>query len=451
MKYRLMLALLCFAALFFPLTQASLQANGGYVVTGRVVNETGEPVANARIILQATNAAKGMDSSVRHYLTDAEGRFRVRLSASSPESRQTLYVITGLPRELPLRAAVNFPSDLPIRTGVVTPITPPFPAELEQLSSSFSGKAITLKKGQETDVGDVPVQVRYAEVSVSLLDEAGAALAKDDKSPSVLYRIRDSRGDVVAEGNIPSATLFKNGSAAVLALPEGTWNMEFALDNEGKNWRPLNEPLTVQSAGGQIRTSMQLSASDNETSASSNRSKAYRSPEEARNELKRRGFELDQDSFVKRAEMGNADAVELYLDAGINPAIKDKRGTTALIAAAGADKAKVVKALIERGVDISVKNDRGETALIAAASSGSLEAVKALLSKGADVNVKAKNGVTALMVAVGNDHIEVVEALLAAGADVNARDKSGMTALSLAKQADDKDIIELLRKAGAQD
>ena len=117
------------------------------------------------------------------------------------------------------------------------------------------------------------------------------------------------------------------------------------------------------------------------------------------------------------------------------------------------DRPAVVQILLDRGFDPNVRNAFGKTALMAAAQAGKLESVRRLLAAGVDVEARThlpnrvpdnpqegsygiqcgayaiKHGRrTALMYAASEAPAVVVEALLAAGANPGARDSLGKSA-----------------------
>src|SRR5262249_46612728 len=87
-----------------------------------------------------------------------------------------------------------------------------------------------------------------------------------------------------------------------------------------------------------------------------------------------------------------------------------------------------------KGADLKVRDRRGDTPLIYAAGFGSPEAVKLLLDAGAGVNDRNAFDATALIWAANNP--AKVRLLLARGADVNAKTRQGRTALMIAAACD---------------
>lgn len=205
--------------------------------------------------------------------------------------------------------------------------------------------------------------------------------------------------------------------------------------------------------------------------------------EEAQAELARQGIDYNETKFIESARDGNAEAVKLFLDGGMNTEVKTRDGQTPLMVAALANKADVVKLLLDRGADVNAKNKYGGTALMNAAWKGHAEVVelllahrpdlnikdyrgmdalafaawenqtaivKALLNKGAQVDATDSNGWTPLMRASFKGHTEVIQALIEKGASINTTDTSGKTALNIAEDQRHTETVELLKNKGAR-
>ena len=175
--------------------------------------------------------------------------------------------------------------------------------------------------------------------------------------------------------------------------------------------------------------------------------------EGARIQIVQMGMAFDADTFVRRAENGDAQAVNLFLQGGMAPDAKNQQGETALMWAAAKGNLALVKKLIGQGVDEdeamvwSVDRDQRDvfsfllarqpsknainTALLSAAGKGDTAIVQTLLDKGADVNFKGKRDNFALYNASGNrsNNPETVRLLLSRGANVNAKTDDNCTAL----------------------
>jgi hypothetical protein len=164
--------------------------------------------------------------------------------------------------------------------------------------------------------------------------------------------------------------------------------------------------------------------------------------QDARSALLERGISLHTDSLAVCIGEGDVQAVELFLDAGFNPDLRDRHGVPLLCLAARGKHRKVAACLLERGASIDLQSeDRGYSALMYAALAGDPGLVAFLLEKGADPDLRSKDGQTALVIAVGRKDIPSVEFLLKWGADPDIPDKLGLSARGysgLFKQAEMK-------------
>jgi hypothetical protein len=242
---------------------------------------------------------------------------------------------------------------------------------------------------------------------------------------------------MVALGAVPEKAVGKDDSSITLALPEGLWTVAVSLTDKDGPWYAVDKPLDLrESQVTDPRVLLKLTGQNEDKPRSANQTTSkLADPERAQRRLTQLGIPYSESSFIEHAGKCNAEAVQLFLGIGMNPDVKDKGGTTPLLAAASRGCGDVVEALLDHGANPNMANDRMTTALGAAASSGSLVAVTALLRKNADPNTKDDEGLTPLIIASGNSHLEILKALLAARADVNSKDRKGMTALDYAAQA----------------
>jgi len=187
-----------------------------------------------------------------------------------------------------------------------------------------------------------------------------------------------------------------------------------------------------------------------------------RDPVEARRELQKLGIKYDGSAFVTSAKDGNKRAVELFLNARMDPNVKEPSGATALMEAAHGGHCAIVSLLLARGADVSLTDNEGVTALHRAADGPfSYPCLTILLDHGASPHAKTITGETPLAKAVlipfsdpaleflGPNYIKTVKALLGRGADANARYGPGFTPLMRAAIAGNPEIIRLLLDHGA--
>jgi len=179
--------------------------------------------------------------------------------------------------------------------------------------------------------------------------------------------------------------------------------------------------------------------------------------EEARRELRTLGVSFTEKAFIETATKGDIVAVELFLEAGMNPDVRNSSDRTALIQAAQEGYTLVVKALLEADADVNAKDKMGESALLRAAYLGNNSVVESLLSSPDLIIDQYSNaGTTALMVAASFGHYQTVRLLLENGASVHFTDNKNETALDKALgletlSEDYAKIVRLLREAGGRE
>ena len=159
--------------------------------------------------------------------------------------------------------------------------------------------------------------------------------------------------------------------------------------------------------------------------------------------LKQMEIAFDEQHFRSVVMDGNADAVKLFLTAGMPVETAD-----ALRLAVDMGKAKVVKLLLEHGADKNGQDSYGQSLAMTAASNHHADVLALLIASGADINAPNQYRITPLAVAAEQGHLDLVNMLVAAGARVNARDTAGGTALSVAILRGYKEIVAALLVAG---
>ena len=228
----------------------------------------------------------------------------------------------------------------------------------------------------------------------------------------------------------------------------------------------------------------------------------FMTPERARLRLTATGLNYDANTFVRRANEGDSEAVKLFLRAGMSPD-KTPFQQTAIVAAAEEGHLAVVKALAEAGANVNpalvaagrgknkavldyllsrdpkkesiagalyvaagegnridfvrdlldrgvdVDAEWGGKPLMSAAYYGRLDILELLVKRGANVRATSDEGQTALHYAArsGSPSPQIVGALLNSGAPINAQDQEGTTALMSALES--REVAKLLLTRGA--
>ena len=164
----------------------------------------------------------------------------------------------------------------------------------------------------------------------------------------------------------------------------------------------------------------------------------------ARWRLKQMELEFNESTYRIQVLNGNADAVKLFLEAGMPVDTED-----ALRMAVEQKHLDVAKLLIAGGANVNARDEYGASIVMRSTDTGNAEIVKALIDAGADVNVANAYKITPLASAAEQGHLDIVRLLLASGAKVNARNTAGGTALQVAVLRGYGEIVRALIDAGA--
>jgi hypothetical protein len=135
------------------------------------------------------------------------------------------------------------------------------------------------------------------------------------------------------------------------------------------------------------------------------------------------GYEFTPDAFFQAIADRKAQAVTMFIQAGMSPNQKDKQGHYALnyavlfCAQSPEESAAVIEALLAGKADVKTRNPQNETTpLVDAVQSCSAGSVEALVKAGSDLTAKARSGMTALQLARIFQRADVVAVLQKAGA-----------------------------------
>lgn len=275
-----------------------------------------------------------------------------------------------------------------------------------------------------TPDGTVPLLRAYrcADVVQALLD-AGADLKA--QAPTA--------GQTVGQALLKTATTFDKPDVVRLLTQRGV------------------TPPPAAPASAAPRTTSRPGAAAGSAAAATAAS-AARSPEEAKQELGKKGWALTEAGFWARLMDLDANGSLLYLEAGQSPNLhrpppqSDTPLLYATSACAAPDSAAaattIALGLVGHGADVNAKSDVGVTPLMSAAQYCPLEVVQALLKAHADANAKSRGGATALAMAVMAGKTESVKAILDTGYSLKNESWDPLVAA-----AGHPDIEKLLRAA----
>ncbi|RGP64465.1 nacht and ankyrin domain [Fusarium longipes] len=166
------------------------------------------------------------------------------------------------------------------------------------------------------------------------------------------------------------------------------------------------------------------------------------------------GTDTDRSTLLSHAiELGCDDIVRAILDHGIDIDSGEYCSNgSPLFTAVLPLRHHVLEVLLDYGANPEVKNSMGETPLHEASSSylGGTDSVKVLLKHRANVEAKDPAGRTPLMFATRVRNYDEARCLLDHGADINAVDNSNKSALMLALVNGNQDSMEFLLNCGAR-
>ncbi|MBD5804357.1 Ankyrin repeat protein [Azoarcus sp. Aa7] len=160
-------------------------------------------------------------------------------------------------------------------------------------------------------------------------------------------------------------------------------------------------------------------------------------PDKVRVRINQMGLAWDPAAFVDLAEKNDADAVALYLRAGMPVDSADAAEVTALMRAARAGHVALVKQLVKQGADVN-------RALPWAAGAGQAETLEMLLAQ-----KPSHAAINRAMVSAADVDTTIMKRLLDLGADVDYREEHRDTALGLAAGALKLDAVRELLARGA--
>lgn len=114
------------------------------------------------------------------------------------------------------------------------------------------------------------------------------------------------------------------------------------------------------------------------------------------------------------------------------------------VTAVGWGDLEAVQAFLERGMDINAADADGNTGLHVAADKKDEVMVRFLIVAGADPNLQDDRGNSPLMLAAANNDPRIASLLLEAGADPFLRNAAGETAADIAKNLGNQEVLAVL-------
>ncbi len=160
--------------------------------------------------------------------------------------------------------------------------------------------------------------------------------------------------------------------------------------------------------------------------------------------LKFKGFAFTPAEFSRAVKEDHAEAVRLFLKAGMDP-----NAGGAVCVAASEGHLPMLRLLADARAKLDDACQDG-TPILLAARAGHGDVVEFLANNGASPNTADAKGATVLMYTAGRCDLTSLKALLARKADTAPKDRRGWTAWTYAHERDQKDMADLLEQAGAQ-
>jgi ankyrin repeat protein len=173
----------------------------------------------------------------------------------------------------------------------------------------------------------------------------------------------------------------------------------------------------------------------------------------AREKLKQNGLVFTPEAFLRTVAQGDAQHTELFLEAGIDPTVRNPSKRTALWIATEQKQLQVLQTLIAGGVkpngDTAPVMEAGKSIVFEAVDSGDTAILRALVEAGADAKLANEYGVPPLAEAARTGRLEMCQILLKAGADPNAA-PGGFPLLYGPVNENHPEVVALLLQSGAK-
>ncbi|MCJ1380180.1 hypothetical protein MMC17_003283 [Xylographa soralifera] len=145
------------------------------------------------------------------------------------------------------------------------------------------------------------------------------------------------------------------------------------------------------------------------------------------------------------AELGYAENVQVLLESGADPSIKDIFGGTCILRAIDYGDISTLQTMIRHGVDLGGLDNFNRTLLHGASINGQNEMVKLLIDAGLDVNAQGSRGETPLHDVAQAGYVDIAKVLLERGANPSIQDNEGRTPQVVAVQEGQTAVAQILK------
>ena len=156
----------------------------------------------------------------------------------------------------------------------------------------------------------------------------------------------------------------------------------------------------------------------------------------------------NQATLLRHAEQGNAEAVRLLVEAGVdvNGTKGADDGVTALMVAAKTGQTDIIELIcMEYGADVHIMDNKKQIALMYASNNGNIASVKVLTKHQSNVYARDDKGRLSLMKAAAHGHLDLVRMFVKEHPRMlPARDQEGMSSLMHAAKHGQSHIVAYL-------
>lgn len=170
------------------------------------------------------------------------------------------------------------------------------------------------------------------------------------------------------------------------------------------------------------------------------------------NLLTQEGISYTEDGFFNVVKIGNLEAVQLFLEAGMNVnQVRTATGETPVMIAIEANQPAIITFLISKGADLALLNQQGFNSLDIAIKQGNISVIKQIMDQlQVTPTTRDINGKTLLDKGIATGNQGTVKFLIEQGANVNAQDEEGNTPLDRMLASGNQPMVTLLKSAGAK-